>query len=96
MKNGYKSFYETISDTDAFEPSRAYVRELDRRFVAQRAEIKKNKRQADKPTRYSNFETAKFRTIFRYNLRRKKQPLVLETRTNGESTPIRAPKKPRH
>ena len=49
MKNGYKSFYETISDTEAFEPSRAYVRELDRRFVTQRAQIKKNKRQADKP-----------------------------------------------
>jgi len=81
MKSGYKSFYETISDTDAFEPSKAYVRELDGRFVAQRAEIKKNKRQADKP---------------KYNLRRRKQPLVLETIKNGESTPIRAPKKPRH
>ena len=49
MKSGYKSFYETISDTAAFEPSKLYVPELDKRFATQRATIKKNKRQADKP-----------------------------------------------
>jgi rhodanese-related sulfurtransferase len=49
MKSGYKSYYQTISDTEAFEPSKVYVPELDERFATKRAVIKKNKRQADKP-----------------------------------------------
>ena len=52
MKSGYKSFYETISDTDAFEPAKLYVPELDTRFATQRKVIKANKnaekRQNDK------------------------------------------------
>ena len=59
----------------------------------------RSKRTSAKQTNQQGTRTSKpqnFERFFRYNLRRKKQPLVLETRTNGESTPIRAPKKPRH